>query len=73
MIGLLPLSLNIQNELSYLLELLVTSENCSFVTLRKINSRCFREEVTTFKVHLTDYSNNGLLSFQVFHFGYHST
>jgi len=54
-------------------EMLVTSENCSFITLGKINSCSFRENVTTFKVHLTDYSNKDLLSFQVFHFGYHST
>jgi len=54
-------------------ELLVTSENCSFVTLGKINSRYFREDVMTFKAHLKYYSNNALFSFQVFHFGYHST
>jgi hypothetical protein len=50
-------------------ELLVTDENFSFLTLGKINSRCFREDVTTFKARLTDYSDNDLLSFRVFHFG----
>jgi hypothetical protein len=54
-------------------EMLVISENCSILTLGKTNSLSFRENVTTFKVHLTDYSNNDLLNFQVYHFGYHST